>query len=278
MMPRRDWPIIVGGCHRSGTSLVRRLLDTHPRIHCGPEVLFFRDFYGDYRDDSFAALRFAATARSLLPENELLEVLGHAFVDLHERAARHAKKPRWADKAPENVLYAQQWQHLLGDEWLMLHVLRNPLDTIASMKESPFPLTLPEDIPARIAYYVRFIEEGLAFEAKNPERCRRVVYEELCTSPAAALEGLMGWLGEPFVPEQLDFNTVPHQEGQEDPEIAGTAGVHADSLGRWRSILSEEEAATTWSSTREIWQEIDPDLRHISPPEITTSSPATESS
>ncbi len=37
MSERSKWPIVVGGCLRSGTSLVRRLLDSHTRIHCGPE-------------------------------------------------------------------------------------------------------------------------------------------------------------------------------------------------------------------------------------------------
>jgi Sulfotransferase family len=46
-------PIVVGGCYRSGTSLVRRLLDSHPRIHCGPEVKLFRDY-------AEAGLRFAS--------------------------------------------------------------------------------------------------------------------------------------------------------------------------------------------------------------------------
>ncbi len=105
---RRDWPIVVGGCHRSGTSLVRRILDAHPRIHCGPELTFFRDFYGDFRDDTLAHLRFARTARAVVPEDEALDVLGRAFVELHERAARRAGKPRWADKAPENVLYTRR--------------------------------------------------------------------------------------------------------------------------------------------------------------------------
>jgi hypothetical protein len=263
---RRDWPIVIGGCHRSGTSLVRRMLDTHPRIHCGPEVLFFRDFYGDYRDDRFARLRFAATARSLLPEDDLLDVLGRGFVSLHERAAQQAGKPRWADKAPENVLYGAQWERLLGDGWLMVQVVRNPLDTIASMRESPFPLTLPQDLPGRIAYYLRFTEAGLRFEAKYPDRHRRVVYEELCTSPKDALERLMAWLGEEFLPAQLDFNAIPHQAGQEDPEIAATSGVHAESLGRWRSILTDEEVAEVWSATQQTWSLIDPEYRYVSPP------------
>ena len=145
MSERRDWPIVVGGCHRSGTSLVRRILDAHPRIHCGPELTFFRDFYGDFRDDALAHLRFSRTARAVVPEGEALDILGRAFVELHERAARTAGKPRWADKAPENVLYTREWERLLRGRFLFVHVVRNPLDTIASMV-GRFPLTLPDTI------------------------------------------------------------------------------------------------------------------------------------
>ncbi|MBI3997802.1 MAG: sulfotransferase [Armatimonadetes bacterium] len=48
---RKSWPIIIGGCPRSGTSLVRRILNAHSRIYSGPEVKFFRDFSGDYPND-----------------------------------------------------------------------------------------------------------------------------------------------------------------------------------------------------------------------------------
>lgn len=70
MPPNDNRPIVVGGCYRSGTSLVRRLLDSHPCIHCGPEVKFFRDFYADYIDveDPISHLRFMVTARTLLEE------------------------------------------------------------------------------------------------------------------------------------------------------------------------------------------------------------------
>ncbi|MGV8838302.1 sulfotransferase, partial [Cellvibrio sp.] len=43
-------PIIIGGFYRSGTSLVRRLLDSHSKIYCGPEVKFWPDLYADYKD------------------------------------------------------------------------------------------------------------------------------------------------------------------------------------------------------------------------------------
>jgi Sulfotransferase family len=256
-----EWPIVVGGCLRSGTSLVRRILDSHPRVHCGPEIKFFRDFYGDYRDDPLEHLRFATTVRDLVSEEEALDVLGRAFVELHERAARRARKPRWADKAPENVLYTRQWDRLLDERWLFVHVVRNPLDTVASM-HGRFPLTLPEDVPARTHLYRTYTQAGLVFEEAHPERSLRIVYEELCAAPEEGVKRLMVWLGETFDPAQLAFNELPHETGLEDPEIASTNGVHGGSVGRWRSVLSDDEAALVWARTRDLWDVIDPAGRH----------------
>jgi hypothetical protein len=261
---RSDWPIVVGGCHRSGTSLVRRILDTHPRIHCGPEVTFFRDFHGDFREDPLRHLRFTTTARDLLPADEALDVLGRAFVELHERAAQHVGKPRWADKAPENVLYTAEWERLLEGRFLFVHVVRNPLDTVASM-EGRFPLTLPATLEGRIELYRRYTEAGLAFSDARPGRAVRLVYEELCADPPKAVGQLMESLGESPEPAQLAFNARPHQEGLEDPEIASTDAVHTRSVGRWRSVLADEAAALVRERTRDLWSRIDPEGRYAPP-------------
>lgn len=257
-MTRQDWPIIVGGCHRSGTSLVRRILNAHSRIHCAPEVKFFRDFFGDYPSDPLAHARFASSARALLPETELFELLGHAFVELHERAAARAGKARWADKNPENVLYLDAWTRLLGDRWLLLHVLRNPLDTLASIRETPFRLVIPTDLPGRIDHYLRYTEAGLAFGRAHADRYFGVLYERLAEEPEARIEAIMRWAEEQFEPRQLAFNAVPQGQGLEDPKVAVTAGVHGDSVGQWTTILSREDARVIWSRTRATWLRVDP--------------------
>lgn len=252
-IPRNRWPIIVGGCHRSGTTVLRRTLNAHSAIHCGPEVKFFRDFYGDYPDDPVGPFSFFSTARSLLPELELLAVAGAAFVIVHERAAANAGKRRWADKAPENVLYLQQWQQLLGDRWIFVHAVRHPLDTLASIKEATFPRTIPPDLDGRIAFYRRYVQAGLDFGAAFPERYRCVVYEHLAQAPESELRGLMEGIDEKFEPEQLAFNERPQQVGLEDPKVSGTHRIHALSVNRWPSVLTTDEAQRIWSGTRDVW-------------------------
>ena len=257
-MLRNTWPIIVGGCFRSGTSLVRRLLNAHSRIACGPEVTFFRDFYNRYHDDRYRHVRFSTTARTLVPEAELLEVLGQAFVTLHERAAARAGKARWADKAPENVTYLAEWERLLGEEWVLLHVVRNPLDTLASIKEARFPLTIPPEVDARIALYRRYVECGLRFGDEHPDRYHVVVYEKLALAPRSTLAAVMGWLDEELEENQLAFGRVHHELGLEDAKVGATTAVHSQSVGRWPAVLTPDEAQTIWRETKDVWKLLDP--------------------
>lgn len=249
---------MVGGCYRSGTSLVRRILDGHPRIHCGPEVKLFRDFYADYLgvEDPVAHLRLLTTARSLAPEEELLEILGRALVEMHERAASHAGKPRWADKVPENVVFLDEWQRLLGDDWVFLHVVRNPLDTLASIQEAVFPRSIPPGLDARIDLYVEYAEAGLCFAEANPDRYIGLLYEDLVADPDSAVRRLMATLGEAFHPEQLAVNASPHQSGLEDPKAARASTLYSGSVGRWRSELSHDEAEAIRRSTAAVWSRL----------------------
>jgi len=235
------------------------MLNAHSHIYCGPEVKFFRDFYGDYLGDPLRHLRFFRSARSVLSEEELLDLLGQAFIHMHERAAHQAAKPRWADKNPENVLYLAQWQRLLGDAWLFVHVVRNPLDTLASIKEAEFPLSIPATLEERVAFYLRYLQAGLDFAQANPDRYYRVVYDQLVSCPETVLAGLMKWLGEAFEGGQLEFNEFPQQKGLEDPKISRTSDIHTLSLGRWATVLSREEAVSIWQKTKKVWALIDPE-------------------
>ena len=74
-------PIVIGGFYRSGTTLLRRLLDSHSNIHCGPEVKFFKDFHGHYLNFTLQHVRFFETAKSYnLPNEVLYDIFGKAFI------------------------------------------------------------------------------------------------------------------------------------------------------------------------------------------------------
>ncbi len=72
----------------------------------------------------------------------------------------------------------------------------------------------------------------------------------------------MEWLGESFEAAQLEFGAFPHQTGLEDPEVGRTAVVHTNSVGRWRSLLTDEDATLIWERTHDLWEAIDSGRSH----------------
>jgi len=256
---RPAWPIIIGGCHRSGTSLVRRILDAHSKIDCGPEVKFLKDWNGDYFVDPLRHLRFLESARSILPAEEVFQIAGEAFIRMHTRAAELAHKQRWADKNPENVIWLHQWEQLLGRDWVFIHVARNPLDTLASIADANFKLSIPESLDERIEHFILYSQPGLAYQRAHSDRVYRITYECLVTDPWTEIVKLMEWLGEKAQDGQLDFNSFPHQPGLEDPKIGRSQDIHVDSIGRWRNFFNGDETEKIVSRTRDIWEQLDPE-------------------
>lgn len=238
-------PIIVGGFYRSGTSLLRRLLDAHSGIHCPPEVKFFPDFFGLYRDDPLAHVRFFATARCLgLPEADLLEIFGSAYREARERAARAHGKRRWADKIPENVLYLDRWSAILPGGFAFIHVVRNPLDALGSLKEAGFWKTVPAPFADRVAMYREFRLAGDGYVLRCPRTSFVLRYEELVAQPAATLASMFAFLGEPFERDVMSRYRDPSRgSGLEDPKVGATHAIHAESIGRSHTLLSLDETA-----------------------------------
>ncbi len=242
-MAIKEIPIIVGGFYRSGTSLTRRLLDAHSRIHCGPEVKFFKDLRGDYLDDPLGHVRFFSTLPSLgLELDEIRDIFGRAFIEAHELATHKAGKVRWADKNPENVLYLEQWKHLLPGGFAFIHVVRHPLDVLASLLEIGFPRAVPATFEDKIKFLKTFVDAGSQYETLHPSMSFRVRYEELVAAPTTTLKSLFNWLGEDFEPQVLDsFSHAERRRGIEDPKVTMSKTVHDRSVGRWRTDLTSEQ-------------------------------------
>ncbi|MND63277.1 Sulfotransferase domain protein [compost metagenome] len=238
-------PIIVGGFYRSGTSLIRRLLDSHSRIYCGPEVKFLKDFYGEYIGDDLAHARLFSTVRSSpLSEHELLRIFGRAFIEFHTSAAARSGKIRWADKNPENVIHLKDWELLLSQGFLFVHVVRDPRDALTSVIEAGFPRAVPANFDEKVVMYERFRVTGEQYCRENPERCFQIEYEDIVRDPDATLSRLFEFLGEVYEPDVKNRFFLPERRfGIEDPKVQTTRAIHTASVGRWRSELTEDQLA-----------------------------------
>ncbi|NBC11468.1 MAG: hypothetical protein GVY24_07010 [Planctomycetes bacterium] len=243
-------PIIIGGSPRSGTTLLRVMLDSHHRLCCGPEseLLFspaarldvLADRF-DLADDELAAIARRSPCRA-------------AFVEgLFDEYARRQGKARWAEKSPDNV-------HHLADifagfpEARFIHIIRDGRDTVCSLRTHPRHRVVdgqliprhtwrPIDQCARI--WVDAVEAGLAWS--GDARCLELRYEDLVAEPRHAMGRVLGFLDEPWDEavlhhEQVASSSRDVRKFPQNPEATGA--IATTSLSRWQHDLGAEDRAT----------------------------------
>jgi sulfotransferase family protein len=254
-----DWPIVIGGSHRSGTTLLRRLLNGHPRIFCPPEIKFHKDLLAQYPDDPLAHGRLGSSLRGLgLPTETWLDEFGNALCRCYDIATRKAGKSRWADKNPENTLNIAHWDRLLGGHMTFVLVARHPLDIIASIAEIPMNKDIPTDIVGRAAHVRDYITAGLAFADDHSERSILVRYERLVSEPKGTLISLMSFLGEEYDDAMINnLHTGYHGEGLEDPKARHHVDISSRNIGRWQRDLSADQVSLAKPLLAAICQRLD---------------------
>ncbi len=217
-----DNPIFVLGAKRSGTSLVRRLLDSHSAIACPPETYFLAHFAALANDPQTAA----GLEGFGVPAGEVREEV-RRWAAMYHDAYRFAQgKRRWADKTPEYLEIASQLERLFGPRAQYILVIRHPLSVTQSVAYRGLaPGRRGADALVDSARYVSHsIQRLLEHRKTHPEKCFLLYYEQLMTAPAATLRSLFDFLGEAWEETVLRFDRNPHSFGSEDPVVRGTRG------------------------------------------------------
>jgi len=240
-------PIVLGGCGRSGTTLLRMMLDSHRRICCGPESSVFR--------------RRALNPESLaerfgFPPAEVQAIYDRArsrpqFIDEFAALCLHKTgKARWAEKTPRNISRIAEIFRCFP-EARFVHVLRDGRDVACSLRTHPRHRVengklIPLDTWKPIAGCARRWRDDI--EGSRPfwgdPRFHTVRYEDLALDPRPVLEKLMNFLGEPWDEAMLahagtgsPFRDVTRFA--QNPEAL--AAVSTASLSRWKRDLDARD-------------------------------------
>lgn len=254
--PDRDHvPILVVGCHRSGTSLVRRILDSHSRVACPPETQVF-EALGAVLESEDVVKGLGAIYE---PEVIAADIGNLARKWLEGYAARKGK-PRWAEKSPGTFHRLDATDRMFGRSARFLLVVRDGMDVATSLGKGRWSvlgdlLTRHEDPYIAAAHYWALASSKIwAFRQQHPDRTHVLRYEDLVTSPESELQKVFSFLGEPWEPSVLDFNRTPHDTGVEDHVVSSTWRFE-DGRGRYRELPIEQQRAM-WAVMREqalIW-------------------------
>lgn len=231
-------PIFVVGCQRSGTSLIRRILDSHSRITCPPESHFILPMIQVLRDER--ALRGLS---SMGYDKTTVEAVLAVFIrTFFERYAEEQGKQRWADKTPQYVACLRELQTLFGDAKFII-LVRNGLDVAFSLADAHrhYPAideyvtasngSVPVGAGRFWAEQNRKIED---FRKGFGESCFSLRYEDLTTHPESVLREMFSFLGEPWEADVMEYGRFSHHGGVEDPDVRRRRRIEPNS-GRHRN-------------------------------------------
>lgn len=252
MTERLAQPIFVVGAPRSGTTLLRLILNRHTEIGLCDETFFF--YYAVRRRRAFGDLSRSRNRRRLidaylstrrLKEMGLdLRALGHRlacegtsyaafFSTLLEFYADAHEKIRWGEKTP---LHAAELPTLA--EWYpdcrVVHIVRDPRDVVSSLQRMPWGA---RSVLRNARVWKRLSAPPNADRARIKRRIIR--YEDLVTDPPGTVRSVCDYLGISYEPQMLVPEPRPPAKR---PWLQRAQGaITTKSVGAWRLELSHEQ-------------------------------------
>lgn len=253
--------LVILGAPRSGTTLLRRLLDAHPAIACPGETYLLRAcarfLEGERTGAGVDVGVLPGLAHAGFAEDDVVARLREMAFGFHREHARRAGKRRWAEKTAFDAFHTAAIERLCGSHVHYVCIVRHGLDVAVSIQElcdrsGSYLLEIHE----WIRRYARPVEafahlwsdttERLAdLAARRPADAILVRYEDLVADPEAVLRRVLEFAGEEwddaFVARALAGHDVA---GLGDWKTYAKGGIDAESVGRWKALPRATVAMT----------------------------------
>jgi sulfotransferase family protein len=253
-------PFVVG-VNRSGTTLLRMMLDAHPELTIPPETHFVPELIEAAEGPSPTPESLLATITRQrewgdfgLSEEELLDRFraieplnaGDALREFYSAYAERVGKPRWGEKTPIYVKSMRRIERALP-EARFVHVIRDGRDVALSIRDR----AVKEHPIDRIAErWVRRITRARE-QAKRLEHYEEIRYEALVLDTRATLERVCEVFELPWDDALLDYHERSADRLEEMKRELPESGK--------RTTLSVERRMATHARTTEK-----PDPRRVS--------------
>ena len=251
---RWNEPIFIVGAPRSGTTLLRNMLNRHPAIAIYRESDFYHYVYrrrrsfgnlGDLRNRQCLVREYLSTrgVRRMQMELQALEatlledgVSYHAFfLSLLRSYAQAQGKRRCGEKTPRHALITEELCQWYPDASI-IHLVRDPRDVVASLMRMPWA---DHNVLGNAHLWLRF--NLAARSSQHRPKYLLVHYEQLVTQPEQELRHICSFIGEDYsaimlVPNHDPTADRPWLRRAEEP-------ITTERLGNWRNQLTANQVA-----------------------------------
>ncbi|HEU4768543.1 MAG TPA: sulfotransferase [Pyrinomonadaceae bacterium] len=240
-------PVFVLSHERSGSTLLRYIIDTHPQI-CSPAHLHLGQLCRSLYTSIFFSLgQTVEVTDEKMREKFVAEEVRRVVDQVMERYVEAKGKQTWCEKTTENLQYLRFLNDVFPDaQYICLY--RNCMDVVHSSIEcsrlgfmpelAPYAQRRPDNIvAAMVESWVEKTKILLEFEQAHLAQCFRIKYETLVAEPSRTLTPMFAALGLDWDENLLHavFSTQ-HDQGSGDRKILFTKRVNTDSVGRGSTI------------------------------------------
>jgi len=249
-------PIFILGCQRSGTSLLRRIIDSHSNIACPPESAFFVQLARVYEiERARAGLETMGFTKDDILE-QMRKFTEYFFIEYAKRKG----KSRWADKTAPHINHANTIDKMFKKNVIYIGIVRHGLDVAYSLVHSNLEAHLanaPEGIDEETAA-IRFWRDQnsklIEFAENVEDRIHFIKYEDLTTKPEVVLPPLFKFIDEPWEESVINLYKFEHDPGFDDPKI-----------DLYKKIETNSGNYKKWPLTlqRHLWQQAYAMLKHF---------------
>jgi hypothetical protein len=272
-LPKPPAPFVIG-MTRSGTTLTRLMLDSHPELTIPPETHFIPDVIKAFREgsnstDDVVALMagdrrwadFGVPERKLRRELDRLRPLVRPEVPIRTFYRLYAKqqhKSRWGDKTPGYATKMRRINRTLP-EARFVHLIRDGRDVALSLRDRDAGLTT-EQVARRWRHRINNTRRA----AEHIPDYLEVHYEHLVADPEATLRRICEFIELDYSPRMLDYHrraaerleeiSQPLAAEEEKRGLSAESRLEAHALtsepprtdrsGRWRNEMSAADLAT----------------------------------
>jgi hypothetical protein len=254
--------LVIAGMPRSGTQLTRRLLGSHPLVAVPTKEFKVHDVVIGAADVPTFLGRLPLAEWGVDAGDLDAAPIGEVYPELLRRCADRVGKPVAGEKSPGNEhCYHEMLAWFGARRAVFVHLVRNPLDRLASLTRAPFRSHLHVDVdPARQGrLWCASVRRAVERSAERPDRYRMVRYEDLTTDPAAVAADLFAMIGVPHDPDALTLHAYDSPDNTSFPDPAPRdAAIRYP--GTRAGILDREQLDATIEATGELAASIGYDL------------------
>ncbi|HEX8131371.1 MAG TPA: sulfotransferase [Pyrinomonadaceae bacterium] len=244
-------PVFILSCERSGSTLLRYIVDTHEQICC-PGQLYLGQLCRDLHTTIFYSLGQTLGTASEEERGQLIAAEVRRVVDeLMSKYATAKGKRMWCDKTTLNLQHLKILNAVFPDAKCIC-LYRHSMDVVYSSIECSRLGFMPELAPyvqknpanivaAMVENWIDKTGTLLAFEREHPERCFRIKYEDVVLNPTETLRRMFTFLNLEWSDTLIDaIFTAPHDAGSGDRKILFSKKIEQNSLGKGSTLPHED--------------------------------------